>query len=282
MHYYQPGTRAEALAALGAEAEGARVMVGGTDLLVALRHHALEPSLLIDIKTVSDLPAPISVDDDGITVGPTLTMSDLIAHPRVQEWYPALVEAARTVGSVAIRNRASLIGNVCNGSPAADTAPPLLVHNASATIASPAGDRVVSLTEFFLAPRRTLCAAGQLVASLRLPRPTAGSGSAFLRMTRRRGVDLATVSVAAYVDDEQCVTLGLGAVGPKPLLSHRSAPVDLDSPGDLMAAIDELLAVSSPIADVRASREYRVAMLRVLARRAVLSASDRRTPAVMP
>ena len=278
--YFRPTTRAQALAALADGGAAARPLVGGTDLLVGLRHHTVEPDVLVDLKGITDLPEPVVVSDDGVRIGATYTLGELVAHPVVREWYPALVEAALTVGSVAIRNRASLIANSCNASPAADTAPPLLVHGASVTIASQDGDRTATLDEFFLGPRRTLCGPGELVVRLDLPRPVTGSGSAFRRLTRRRGVDLATVSVAAGVGAEGGIVLGMGAVGPRPLVT-RTGPVDLTDDAALVAALDELLAPATPISDVRGSREYRLATLRVLAKRAVLAAADRRTPEEM-
>src|SRR3954453_8689067 len=182
--YYRPITRAEALAALATGGAAARPLVGGTDLLVGLRHHKVEPDVLVDLKGVTDLPEPIVVTDDGVRIGATYTLGELVAHPVVQEWYPALVEAAPTVGSVAIRNRASLVANSCNASPAADTAPPLLVHDARVTITAREGGRRARLAEFFLGPRRTLCGPGALVTRIDLPRPRPGSGSAFGRLTR--------------------------------------------------------------------------------------------------
>lgn len=278
MRYFRPTSLADAVAVLTEEAENARVLVGGTDLLVGVRHHTVTAGVLVDIKHITDLPAPITVDEDGVTIGPTLSMTDLAAHDRVRAWFPGLVEAALTVGSVAIRNRASLIGNSCNGSPAADTAPALLVHDVQVTITGDGGNRTVPLRDFFLGPRRTLCQPGHLVTSLRIKRPEDGTGTAFARMTRRRGVDLATVSVAVAVDAGHRVTLGMGAVGPVPLVAGPSGPVDLTSPSARMAAIEELLQASSPITDVRSSREYRQAMLRVLAQRALLRAAERRQP----
>src|SRR3954469_23054804 len=239
MRYYRPTSTADALAALATEGGGTRALVGGTDLLVGLRHHTIEPALIVDLKTIRDLPEPIAVGDAGIRVGPTMTMGELAAHPVVREWYPALVEAALTVGSVAIRNRASLIGNACNGSPAADTAPALLVHGASVTIESTKGSRTAPLSEFFLAPRRTLCGPGELVTRLDIPRPEDGSGSASRRLPRRRGVDLATVSVAAGVDRDGRVVLGLGAVGPRPIRTELDTPVDPADLAGLEQALDE-------------------------------------------
>jgi CO/xanthine dehydrogenase FAD-binding subunit len=276
--YYRPTSRADALAALAEGGERARPLVGGTDLLVGLRHHTLEPDLLVDLKAVADLPEPVVVTDDGVQIGATYTLGELVRHPVVQEWYPALVEAALTVGSVAIRNRASLVANSCNASPAADTAPPLLVHGARVTIASLDGDRTASLDEFFLGPRRTLCGPGELVTRIDLPRPAPGSGAAFRRLTRRRGVDLATVSVAAGVGPDGGLVLGMGAVGPRPLRAQSPDRVDVADDAALDRALDQLLAVATPISDVRGSREYRVATLRVLTKRAVLAAADRRNP----
>ncbi len=276
MRYYRPTTTAEAVAALAGEAGTARVLVGGTDLLVALRHRTVEPSLLVDIKRVRDLRPPIDVESRAITFGPTVTMSAVAADPTVREWFPSLAEAALVVGSVAIRNRASLIANSANGSPAADTAPPLVALDASVTIASTSGERTVRLRDFFLGSRRTLCGPGEMVTSLRVPRPADGSSSCFLRMTRRRGVDLATVSVAAVVERDGRATAGLGAVGPVTLLGGPTGPVALWSEAEVENMVDELLSPATPIEDVRAGQTYRAAMLRVLARRAVLCAAGRR------
>lgn len=275
--YFRPTRLADALAALAEAGPGGRPLVGGTDLLVGLRHHTVEPELIVDLKDVADLPDPITVGDEGVRVGATMTLGDLAAHPDVRRWYPALVEASLTVGSVAIRNRASLVGNICNASPAADTAPPLLVLDARVTIASPSGERTVPLVDFFLGPRRTLCEAGELVTALELPLPAPGSGSAFGRLTRRRGVDLATVSVAARVEEDGRVVLGLGAVGPRPLRIELPDSVDVTDPEAVARAVDAPLDVATPISDVRGSQEYRTAMLRVLAKRTVLAAADRRT-----
>ncbi|MGB0101251.1 MAG: FAD binding domain-containing protein [Nocardioides sp.] len=279
VRYYRPSTTAQALAALADERETSRVLVGGTDLLVAMRHRKVQPSLVVDIKRVQDLVDPTSVDDHGITFGPTATMSEVIAHPVVRDWFPSLVEAAVLVGSVAIRNRASIIANSANGSPAADTSPALVALDASVTISSTSGERTCPLREFFLAPRSTRCGPGEMVTALRVPRPAPGSSSAFERMTRRRGVDLATCSVAAVVDADGRTTAGLGALGPVTLLGGPVAPFDLSSSEQLGQAIESLLERATPIGDVRAGQRYRAAMARVLAERAVLRAAERRTQA---
>ncbi|GAB3561460.1 xanthine dehydrogenase family protein subunit M [Amycolatopsis endophytica] len=280
--YYRPRSKADALAVLAEEGSGARPLVGGTDLLVGVRHRTIEPTVIVDLKGIEDLPAPLRIDDDRVLIGPTLTLAELAADPAVREWFPSLAEAALTVGSVAIRNRASLIGNSCNGSPAADTVPAMLVHDVTVTIESVDGARTVPLREFFVGPRRTLCGTGEIVTGIGMNRPPAGYGSAFQRLTRRRGVDLATVSVAAGIDRHGTVVLGLGAVGPRPLRTPLDEPVDPAEGELLKLALERALTAATPISDIRGGREYRTAMLAVLARRAVQAAADRRRHEEVP
>lgn len=274
--YYRPTRCRDALDALAGD-RAARPMVGGTDLLVGVRHRTSIPSLIVDLKAVGDLPDPLELTETAVRIGPTLTMGRAAADPTLRRWFPALVEAVLTVGSVAIRNRASLIGNVCNASPAADTVGALLVHDATVTISAPSGERRVPLDEFLLGPRRTRCGAGEIVTQIELPKPARGTASAFQRLTRRRGVDLATVNVAACLAGESRVLLGVGAVGPRVLRTElRIDPATLADPRALVATLDSALDVATPISDIRGSRDYRAATVRVLARRAVLAAAERR------
>ncbi len=269
VQYCRPTTVGDAVHVL-ADAEGTgRVLVGGTDLLVGVRRQPLAPLVLVDLKSASDLPPAIEVTDTTVRFGPTATMASLAADPRLGAWYPALVAASRVVGSIAIRNRATLIGNICNASPAADTAPALLLYGATVTVVGPAGERTLALTDFFEGPGATACGPDELVLRLELPIPDAGQRSAFQRLTRRRGVDLATVSAAAAVSGEGHIALGLGAVGPTPLLARSGTPVDSDDRIAVEAVVDDLIAVATPISDVRAGRQYREAMTRVLSLRAV-------------
>ena len=274
VQYCRPRDLSDALERLGDANGHGRVLVGGTDLLVHVRRQPFEPLVLIDIKTASDLPPAVEITDELVRFGPTAVMSSLAVDPQLRAWFPALVDASAVVGSVAIRNRASLIGNICNASPACDTAPALLVHDARVTILSRDGTRSMPLTDFFLAPGRTACAPGELVIALEVPHPASGFRSAFQRLTRRRGVDLATVSVAAGVTADGAITLGLGAVAPTPLLTAASAPIDCSNVDEVTAAVDELTSIANPISDVRAGREYRMAMTRVLAARAVRAAAQ--------
>ncbi|MEL6985387.1 MAG: FAD binding domain-containing protein [Actinomycetota bacterium] len=270
--YCRPGSVQEAVQALADAGGAGRVLVGGTDLLVGVRRRPLDPIVLVDLKVAADLPPAIELTERAVRFGPTAVMTDLAANAELRRWYPALVAASRVVGSVAIRNRASLIGNIANASPAADTAPALLVHQASVTIVGPGGERELPLTDFFLGPGDTACGPDELVLRLTLPLPPEGYHSAFERLTRRRGVDLATVSVAAGLSSDGIVTLGFGAVGPTPLVARSSESIDPADASAIDRVVAELIEITSPISDVRAGETYRRAMTAVLARRAIVAA----------
>lgn len=248
--------------------EDAVALAGGTDLLVAVRNHAIRPSLVVDLKSVPEIDAEIAVTDDRLRIGGKVTMNRIVGDLRVGSRYPALVDAAAVVGSVQIRNRATLAGNLCNASPAADTVPPLLAYGAEVTVAAAGGVRTVPLSAFFLGPGRTILEPGEVVTGVELPL-VERHGSAFARVTRRRGVDLATVNLACVVTPSGRVRFGFGAVGPTPLV----AEAHLDELDD--AGWARLLAITSPISDVRAGADYRRAMLEVHARRALSAATAR-------
>jgi carbon-monoxide dehydrogenase medium subunit len=179
---------------------------------------------------------------------------------------------------VQIRNRATLAGNICNASPAADTAPALLVYGALANIAGPDGERRVPVSDFFTGPGQTVQQRGEMVVSIDLPIPQEKTGAAFARLTRRRGVDLATVSTACRVTASGRVSFAYGAAAPRPILgadeSRRLADPELD-PRERDALLARLIAQTSPISDLRGSREYRQAMLLVMSRRSLEKALDR-------
>jgi CO/xanthine dehydrogenase FAD-binding subunit len=275
--YARPTSVDDALRLLAAE-PGARPLMGGTDLLVAIRKRAERPPLVVDLKRVPDLGPAIEERDGWLRIGAGTVMTDIAADSRVRAWFPALVEAADVVGSIQIRNRATLAGNLCNASPAADTAPPLIAFGATVEILGLGGARRMPVADFLLGPGRTALEPGEVVAAVELPIPTGPTGSAFTRMTRRRGVDLATVNVACVIDGT-VTHLAFGAVGPRPFGAVDDTGTlasDDASPDEQGAVLDRLTADASPITNVRASREYRAAMLLVLARRAAEAARRRR------
>lgn len=276
--YARPATMAEALALLDEHGPDARLLSGGTDLVVGLRKGTIRPRMIIDLKRVAELRPEIEDTGSSLVVGATGVLTDLIDDARVQRHFPALVEAALVVGSVQIRNRATLAGNICNASPAADTAPALLVYGARVNLVGTGGRRTVAYDDFVTGPRQTVLRRGELVASIELPLPAEPLGAAFARLTRRRGVDLATISLCCAVSASGVTRFAYGAVGPRPFLVTDESGVLADRAAGEPAKEEILarfMAQASPISDLRASREYRQAMLAVLSRRALRTASDR-------
>jgi len=275
--YARPQSLPDAFAILGAEPE-ARLLAGGTDLLVGVRKGTIVAPLLIDLKGVAELHDGITERDGALRIGANTVLTKVIDDRRVQATYPALVAAARVVGSIQIRNRATLVGNLCNASPAADTAPPLLVLGAVLELAGPDGRRRVPLAEFLIGPGRTVLGPGELVTAVELPLPADPVGSSFQRMTRRRGVDLATVNLACAVTSGGVTRFAFGAVGPRAFLVVDETSILADGTADPTmqdAIIRRMTAEATPISNVRASREYRQAMLLVLSRRALRAARER-------
>ncbi|HJW23106.1 MAG TPA: FAD binding domain-containing protein [Candidatus Limnocylindrales bacterium] len=278
--YARPTSLAEAVGLLDRHGASARLLAGGTDLIIRLRDGSLEASVVIDLKHVAELQPVIRERDDGWLVIPaTSVMTEVMAHPRIRRDYEALAEAAAVVGSVQIRNRATLGGNICNASPAADTAPPLLVYGAVVVVAGPTGTRRLPLDQFFVRSGVTTLGRGELVTAIELPPASLRRGAVHLRRSRRRGHDLASVTLSCAVDERDVTRLAYGSVGPRPVLAVDETGVlaDPDAPDDarlpvLEAMLDE--ARPSPTS-MRAGPDYRLAMLRVLALRGVQIARDR-------
>lgn len=276
--YTRPKTLVEALALLDEQGAQATLLAGGTDLVVDLRNRTQTPRLVIDVKRIAELPPTIRETNGRLRISATAVMTDIEGDDRVRTAFPALAEAAATVGSIQIRNRATLAGNVCRASPAADTPPALLVYQAEVNLANARGTRRVPVEQFVVGPRRTTLQQGEVVTSIDLPLPNERQGAAFARVTRRHGVDLATINLCCKVTTEGRTQFAYGAVGPRPFLVTDETGV-LADPRAHDAARDEvlrrLLTQASPISDVRGSREYRLAMLLVMSRRALRTAIDR-------
>jgi CO/xanthine dehydrogenase FAD-binding subunit len=273
-----PETLEQLLELLAEHGPATRLLAGGTDLIVRLRSGHARPERLVDVKRVRGLSREIEMVDGALRFGARVTMRAITSDARVRRHFPALAEAAMVVGSVQIRNRATLAGNICNASPAADTAPPLLVYGAHVNVIGPGGTRRVPLAGFFVGPGRTVLQPAELVSSIDLPIPEEPTGAAFARVTRRRGVDLATINLCALVNHRGESRFAFGAVAPTPVVAVDrgavAAAVGAQAP-EFSAAIRPLLANTSPISDVRGSRDYRIAMLEVMTRRVLVSALER-------
>ena len=169
--YERPTRLDDAVALLGEHGPEARLLAGGTDLIIRLRDGSIRPRIVVDLKRIAELDGAIREADGHLTIGARTVMTDIAADERIRREYEALAEAASVVGSVQIRNRATLAGNICNASPAADTAPALLVYGASVIVAGPAGTRRIPIDEFFVRSGVTTLARGELVTAIELPRP---------------------------------------------------------------------------------------------------------------
>jgi len=277
--YERPTRLGDALALLDEHGPEARPLAGGTDLIIRLRDGTIRPRVVVDLKRIAELDGTIRDDDSRVTIGARTAMTDIAADARIRVEYEALAEGASVVGSVQIRNRATLAGNVCNASPAADTAPALLVYGATVIVAGPAGVRQVPIDEFFVSSGFTTLTRGELVTAIELPYPPGRHASVHVRRTRRRGHDLASVTLACVVCADGTTRLAFGSLGPRPLLvvDHTGALADPRAP-DLakMQRLGALFVDASPSPrSMRASPEYRVAMLHVLGLRAVKTAIER-------
>jgi carbon-monoxide dehydrogenase medium subunit len=253
---------------LWADQPGSRYLAGGTDLLPQVRNKR-PLSRAIDLKGICHL-AQIEDEGDGIRVGATAPLAAVCAHAGIRTKFPLLVECAEQVGAWPLRNRATLVGNVCNASPAADTAVALLCLDAQVITAGKKGERRIAIAEFFKGPGKTALEEGELVTAVRLPNSAAGYQGKYLRLSRRKGMDLATVGVLVGRGLDGSHRVALAAVAPTPL-RLREAEKALDARG-AAKALQEAARIAaercSPITDLRGSAEYRRQMVGVLVARA--------------
>src|SRR5262245_6187032 len=282
MRYEAPGSLDQAVALLAAEPGDARVLAGGTDLLVQLRTDLIEPALLVDIKRIPEA-RQITEEGGGFRVGAAVTGAELNEHPKLKTAWPGVIEAANLIGSTQVQGRATLGGNLCNGSPAADSVPALIAAGAVASIVGPKGRRELPVEDVMLAPRKLALQKGELIASFVLPARPKGSSDAYLRFIPRTEMDIAVVGagVSLTIDGSGRVTaarVGLGAVAPRVLLVAAAAQAIVGSSLD-QAAQERLEAAAraacQPIDDKRGTVEFRTQVAGVLTRRAALIALER-------
>lgn len=266
--YYEPATMEEAVEILLELGEEAKVLAGGTDLLVKMKTGQIRPRAIVNIKRIQGLRY-IREEGEWIRIGALTTLRDLEKSEIVMRQLPALHDAVNKMASIQIRTVATLAGNLCNASPAADTAPPLLVHDAIVVTVAPGGGREIPLREFFQGPGKTALKPWELVKEIVVPKTKSGS-SAFVK-TSRTSVDLAIASSAVYLNviDDVIVEarIALGSVAPVPV---RAVKTEASLKGlrigsdELMSALRGLEEEISPITDVRATAEYRKHVVKVL------------------
>ena len=275
---YVPAASAEEVVSLLREhSRTARLLMGGTDLFPAMRDGKLRPQVVVDVKRLPGMTAIAYDDENGLTIGAAVTMNELARHPLVRSHYPLLAEAANTVASYQVRNRATLGGNLCNASPAADTAPAVLLLEGRLVLIGPQGERQVPAGEFFRGPGQTAIRPGEFLAALRFPPPPAPSAGRYLKLGRNKAGDLALAGVAVYafpdgVESGYRFRIGLASVGPTPLRAREAeALLAAQPPGEeaFARAAQAAGQAARPISDVRASADYRRAMVQALTLRAL-------------
>ncbi len=280
--YEAPSTIEQAVGLLAAERDGARALCGGTDLLIQMRMGVRTPSRLVDIKGIPDLRR-ISFDaKSGLKLGGAVPCIEVFENPLMGKHYPGLTEAAHLIGSTQIQSRASVGGNLCNGSPAADSVPALIALRAVAHVVGPKGTRDVAVENFVTAPGQTVLQPGELLVELRVPAPAPHSADCYLRLIPRNEMDIAVVGVGSAVtmDGNRCVAarIALGAVGPTQILATKAAESLVGKKLDAAAienAAKLAIEASKPIDDMRGTAEYRRHIVGVLTRRTLQGAAER-------
>ena len=280
--YVSPLTVSDAIEVLSQNPDTARVLAGGTDLMVTMRLSREIPELIVDIKNIAQT-REISLSAEGLVLGAAVPAVELTEHPELSGVYPGVVEAAELIGSTQIQSRASLGGNLCHSSPAADTVPALAAVRAVCRIAGPAGERRVAVEEFCTGPGANVLGPGEFLVAFEIPAPEAGSADAYLRFIPRNEMDIAVVGsgVSVTLDGSgTCVAarVALGAVAPTVILVPEAASAlvgSLIEDADLERAAAAASAAARPISDRRGTVEFRRHVSGVLTKRAAAIARDR-------
>jgi carbon-monoxide dehydrogenase medium subunit len=282
MRYEAPNTVESAVGLLAAERGHAFLLAGGTDLLVRLRSGFVEPDLIVDLKGIDRLNA-ITAENGGFRIGAAVCAAKLGEHRELRKLWPGVVEAVELIGSKQVQGRATMAGNLCNASPAADSVPAMVAAGAMVTIVGPGGSRTVPVEDVATGPGKTILAKGELVESIILPARPPHSGDAYLRFIPRSEMDIAVVGagVSLTVDRSgKCsqARVSLGAVAERVLLVPEAAEALVGTAVD-DRALDRLSGAASracrPIDDKRGTKEFRIKVAGVLARRAAKIALDR-------
>jgi carbon-monoxide dehydrogenase medium subunit len=284
IQYAAPESIPEAVAVLNQFGARARVLAGGTDLIVQVREHARDLDVMVDGKQIPEL-MEISYDPQkGLTLGAAVPCYKIYQHPDVLRHYPGLIDAVSLIGGTAIQGRASVGGNLCNSGPAGDSIPPLIVYSATARIVGPEGERAVPVEEFCTGPGRNVLRNTELLVSLHLPPPAPHSGARYLRFIPRNEMDIAEVGAGASVvlneagDRFVSARIALGAVAPTPLFvpDAGAALAGQTVSDDAIAQAASLAqAAARPISDMRGTAEHRCHLVGVLTRRALQGAVER-------
>ena len=280
--FVEPASVSEACALLAEDPEGSTVFAGGTDILVDLKAGLKRHRRLVSLARIEELRAIDLAADGGLTIGATATINMIARHQGIKERFPGINDAARSLAAEQVRNQATVAGNLCMAVPSADMAPILLAHDATLRVVSPSGERTVHLREFFIGPRETVLEKTDVVVAIEVPAPAPGSGDASLRQGGRVSLSLPMAAAAAVVvmDGAVCreATVALGAVAPTPIVAAAAgealAGQELTEKV-LREAGNRAAEAAKPIDDIRATKKYRLELVKVLTRRVLQAAAER-------
>jgi carbon-monoxide dehydrogenase medium subunit len=282
IRYVAPQSLDEAIGAFAAAGSAARILAGGTDLLVQMRSGLVRPGLIVDIKKIDEMMKIEQTADGGFRVGAAVSGMALSEHPRFGKIWPGVLEAVNLIGSKQVQGRASAGGNLCNGSPAGDSVPAMIAAGAVVTVQGPKGRRQMKVEDVPVGPGRTSLAPGEILVSFTLPPRPPGSSDAYLRMIPRTEMDIAVVGlgVSLTLKDGVCTAarVGLGAVAPTALLIEPAAKALIGARLDEAAldkAAEACRAACRPIDDKRGTIAYRIKTAGVLLKRTVAIAAKR-------
>lgn len=277
--YFAPKTIEEAVILLGDKNRQTSVIAGGTDLIVEIKEHIHWPDCLVDINKIEGLNNLSYDDNEGLTIGAQTRVRTVEQSAIVKNNYPGIYQAVSQLGSVQVRNRATVIGNICRASPSADTPPPLMAAGTSVSILGPEGERRVKLENFFTGPGQTVLEPGEILIHITVPPPQQNTGLVYLKLGRRKAMELATVGVAVSLrlEGEICkdVRIVLGAVAPTPIrarLAEELLEGEKFEQEIVTKAAQVAMTEASPISDVRSSADYRREMVAVYTEKALIEA----------
>jgi carbon-monoxide dehydrogenase medium subunit len=282
--YAAPTTLDDAIRLLAEHGDRAKALAGGTDIIVQLRERLREADFVVDVKKIAELMELKYDAETGLLLGASVPCYRIYGDEAIAAAYPALADSTHIIGGWQIQSRASVGGNLCNASPAADSIPPLIAHQATAHIAGPKGRRTLPVEEFCLSPGRNALQAGELLVALTLPPARPGSSSAYERFIPRYEMDIAVVGAASWVQLDESrekierARIALAAVAPTPMFAAEASDWLSGKPAteEAFAEAGELAKkVASPISDMRGTAEYRTHLVGVLTRRTLIKAVER-------
>jgi len=274
--YFEPKTLKEAVGLLVKYKRGARLLAGGTDLMIEMKGGYVKPKYLINLKKIKGLDKISFGKKEGLSIGALVTWSTLLSSKPINQYYPILRETASLIGCPQIRNVGTIGGNICHASPSADSAPALMIYEAQCVLAGPGRERIIPIEEIFAGVQKISLKQGEILTGFHIPTPDTESKGCYLKFSPRRAMDLPIVGVGVLVRASngtfQDVKIVLGAVAPTPIRARRAESFLLGKPVNdqlIRKAAEEAMMESKPITDMRASREYRLGLVKELTYRAI-------------